>query len=79
MKDNKCFKDFSFLFFVFRVFIPRSLIDDTERDRGNAGITSTQESQNEQSEDNLSQVGSVQSYDSSGAEEEADYESKAKR
>lgn len=55
------------------------MIDETERDGGTAGNTSAQESQNEQSEDNLSQVGSIQTDDSSELEGEYEQENKAKR
>lgn len=61
------------------MFLNRSLIDETERDGGTAGNNSAQESQNEQSEDNLSQVGSIQSCDSSELEEDYEHESRNKR
>lgn len=52
----------------------RSLISEAEA----AGLTSTPDSQNDQSY-NLSQTGSLQSYESSEGEEETNIESRSKK
>lgn len=53
----------------------RSLISDTD---GGAGMTSAQDSQNDQS-DNISQTGSILSDESSDVEDDGNLESKSKR